>query len=139
MSKKKICDRRFEQLLECVFCGIDVKQSMVEYKSILSSAEFEGGESNTDNVEERRVLNDEWIENDTELPGSQSKTEPCPQPECMHMLNLTRYILGILSLGFENETEISSHFDARSCIVALAVRSKQQMISKYKIKALDDS
>ncbi len=117
-----IKDRRFEQLLECVSCGIDVRRRTKEYESLIHSmngADIDGdrGEDGHDKVED--------ISEDTEVFDDDERLT-----ESISASDIARLIFGITAMGFEKERVIDT-FDTTDYIVALGIRANEILQDRF--------
>ena len=133
-KKEIVADRRFEQLLECASCGVDIKRRVMDYNERYSYSDLI---VNKINVDERQDSTDPTDDDDNEAVIDSDLIE-AQQQESMSLSDTSRFMLGLLALRVEKDATVGSH-NATSCIIAVITRSTEVLLSGYKKMVLDET
>jgi hypothetical protein len=112
---KMVKDRRFEQLVECVLCGVDVKKRKREH---LRQQQLDGG-ANLEDIED--VLKDEDVKID----------------EGLSIRDACRAAWGFAVLGVNRHVSIAGE-DVMDILVALSLRTRELLLARLQLLRQDD-
>mmetsp|Transcript_32651 Transcript_32651/g.49199 ORF Transcript_32651/g.49199 Transcript_32651/m.49199 type:complete len:1323 (+) Transcript_32651:138-4106(+) len=108
-GREVIKDRRFEQLVECVICGVDVRRRMVEAKQLMSEAD-------DTEIDMEELLDEENVKSD----------------EGLTVLDSCRAAWGISVLGGYH-LESFGGYAAIDIITALSIRTREQLLARLQM------
>jgi hypothetical protein len=112
-------DRRFEQLVECVLCGVDVKKRKREHLRRRQQQLHVDGDANLEDIED--VIKDEDVKID----------------EGLSIRDACRAAWGFAVLGVNRQTSIAGE-DVMDILVALSLRARELLLARLQLLRQDD-